>query len=1000
MADTRPHNPNAPILIRCIYEAISDDAALVVERCLKGSAAVQIEHNRDGVRTYAFSRRDETDNKVFEFVEVYANEAVFWTHGNGVEDILAPMFTPEVRLRAQGVIMCGNGPLAEGVCSVGSAIGLVPTQLLAGFLDRADAPSRPVRGDAAPVIALIHLPGIGSSPELYNKAISLFNNFDLLVQSIDAVRTLALYRSGNNSNSLEILMVSTSTDIALAVLRAHDMYVLAPLRALCSSAPNSAGGMSLRMLGPTSPAGQVLVDIPSFSSSSCALQPLMAGFAVHPLVLTAVINGVSKSLPSNVSAVITPSSKKSTTPPPPPPATKPQTTLPTKPTPPPPAVPADEDHALPPHLVTPLFEVTINPFSHVPESVVFTKEAPGRSPHLVKKGEASSASATPPKGVLEVPLLLIIRKLCLRGALDVDLPLDLLFCQLERLRSLSRDCTRCNTMLAQGGMDERTERFLEQISSYGYPLRAGDKSVTINGIDTLIGVIEWAWRDVISAAREAIPNGQVSYRGLMEFYSIGQLVSGQSGSLGGTHCCYRVVDVYFSTMRSMYSGGKKFVFTIAVEFVIGLGQFVMAAFEEKMEEFEGERDVASLPFRVVAAGSPDLEAFTRRGAHVAALGTGSVYRAYRTGTFFPHRREGDRTFHASGAGRAMIDNARGLMLGHSPGAGFDSPGTALNSTLKAYRTLMRAAQEGESVAAQQERARVAQLQVFDVLPEQLVPLAWPAVVCFSFSQKCWGHVITDGLSEIQWDADAFERKLILPERTKELLLATAQLFVKGGASAEGALGSISQAAGSLVLLYGPPGTGKTATIYALAEHFQVPLYYLTFGELGTDVGQLEAKMNEALSLCSNWGAFVLLDEADALLEKREKGQLLLNSLVGVLLRTLDTFNGLLYVSSNRMSSFDPAALSRVTLAIHYPPLDIQSRAKIWYNVLGRASVDPARFDCAALAQFDMSGREVNAAMRLALALALKRQISLDQHVLMDALAVQSEFRKEFPPESW
>ena len=68
-------------------------------------------------------------------------------------------------------------------------------------------------------------------------------------------------------------------------------------------------------------------------------------------------------------------------------------------------------------------------------------------------------------------------------------------------------------------------------------------------------------------------------------------------------------------------------------------------------------------------------------------------------------------------------------------------------------------------------------------------------------------------------------------------------------------------------------------------------------------------------LCAAWGAIVLLDEADALVERREKGQLLLNSLVGVLLRTLDRFEGQLFLTTNRAKQFDPAAISRVTLAI-------------------------------------------------------------------------------------
>ena len=63
---------------------------------------------------------------------------------------------------------------------------------------------------------------------------------------------------------------------------------------------------------------------------------------------------------------------------------------------------------------------------------------------------------------------------------------------------------------------------------------------------------------------------------------------------------------------------------------------------------------------------------------------------------------------------------------------------------------------------------------------------------------------------------------------------------------------------------------------ALAEKHALPMYFLSFGELGTSVKELEATMSDVLTLCSGWGALVLLDEGDALVERREKGALLLS----------------------------------------------------------------------------------------------------------------------------
>ena len=130
---------------------------------------------------------------------------------------------------------------------------------------------------------------------------------------------------------------------------------------------------------------------------------------------------------------------------------------------------------------------------------------------------------------------------------------------------------------------------------------------------------------------------------------------------------------------------------------------------------------------------------------------------------------------------------------------------------------------------------------------------------------------------------------------------------------------------------------------------------------------------------------MLLDEGDALVEKRSRGQLLLNSMTGVLLRLLEGFDGSLFITSNRASSFDPAALSRITLAIRFEPLDAAAKAQVWTNMLARIIGDAdgltpdvaakqvgRDFDMPRLSHFSGSGRAVGAIIRLALGLCGQR----------------------------
>lgn len=51
----------------------------------------------------------------------------------------------------------------------------------------------------------------------------------------------------------------------------------------------------------------------------------------------------------------------------------------------------------------------------------------------------------------------------------------------------------------------------------------------------------------------------------------------------------------------------------------------------------------------------------------------------------------------------------------------------------------------------------------------------------------------------------------------------------------------------------------------------------------------------------------------------------------VFLRALDYFRGILFLTTNRVGSFDEAFMSRIHLQIGYPALDDSARVKIWNN---------------------------------------------------------------------
>merc|ERR1711933_146742 len=102
---------------------------------------------------------------------------------------------------------------------------------------------------------------------------------------------------------------------------------------------------------------------------------------------------------------------------------------------------------------------------------------------------------------------------------------------------------------------------------------------------------------------------------------------------------------------------------------------------------------------------------------------------------------------------------------------------------------------------------------------------------------------------------------------------------------------------------------------------------------------------------------------------------------------LDAFEGLLFITTNRVAAFDPAALSRVTLAIRYGSLKNSGRRQVWANVLQRAGANPEEFDLDALAKRGGSGRDINAAAGLVLNLAYHRKAQITQALVMEVLDI-------------
>ena len=164
-----------------------------------------------------------------------------------------------------------------------------------------------------------------------------------------------------------------------------------------------------------------------------------------------------------------------------------------------------------------------------------------------------------------------------------------------------------------------------------------------------------------------------------------------------------------------------------------------------------------------------------------------------------------------------------------------------------------------------------------------------------------------------------------------------------------------------------------------------PLYSLSMGTLGTTADDLERRLAEILKLSAKWDAIILLDEADSFLEKRSStSSLERNAMVSVMLQLVEYFTGILFLTSNRMDSLDPAFQTRITLSLPYYNLTEDGRRKIWENLLHKSGITcKGLINTRELAKHPLNGREIKNALRMALALACEEDCSLNQKLLLE-----------------
>lgn len=92
----------------------------------------------------------------------------------------------------------------------------------------------------------------------------------------------------------------------------------------------------------------------------------------------------------------------------------------------------------------------------------------------------------------------------------------------------------------------------------------------------------------------------------------------------------------------------------------------------------------------------------------------------------------------------------------------------------------------------------------------------------------------------------------------------------------------------------------------------------------------------------------------------------------------------MFLTTNRVNTFDTAFQSRIHISLNYPDLSVESRRTIWKSFLDQMSqehsIKPTQLDL--LSQMNMNGRQIKNVLKTAQLLAKRKKTPLSyQHVI-------------------
>jgi hypothetical protein len=257
--------------------------------------------------------------------------------------------------------------------------------------------------------------------------------------------------------------------------------------------------------------------------------------------------------------------------------------------------------------------------------------------------------------------------------------------------------------------------------------------------------------------------------------------------------------------------------------------------------------------------------------------------------------------------------------------------------------------------------------------------------------------VTLSAPALPWDA-----LVLAPEPTCLLRDAVARLEHAAEVLEDwGFLDSARANRGVRLLFTGQPGTGKSLAAEVVASAAGTDLLVVDVSQVMSKwVGETEKNLSSIFDAAERSQAVLQLDEADALFTQRtqvsDAQDRYVNLHTAYLLQRLDTFHGLVVLTTNLRQNIDPAFIRRMDFVVEFPLPDETNRMRLWALHLPRRARLADDIDLAVLARlYPVPGGWIRNAAVGAAFLAASEGVPIGQRHLV--LAVRREYAKAVRP---